>query len=90
MREFSIQARGHLRIPNGDATSVVRHEAEAHPVVANVDVRMVSRLFREVSNAIDELHGRDKVGKLPFSRDFSVGDRPPLFTLAKTLDLLLT
>ena len=51
----------HFEILPGKAPSIVGRQAQAHPVVPDVDVRMVTGLFRNIAETIHEMERSAKV-----------------------------
>ncbi len=71
-----VEEGGEAEVAAGEAVGVVGDEAEAHLVVADVDVGVVVLFFGEGGDAVDEGEGLGEVGEFEVANQFSFGETP--------------
>ena len=71
-----IENRSHLDVVGSNSTGVVSYQSELHPVVSDVDIRVMSCFFSFLRDLVDESYGRYKVSEDPRADDLSVYQLP--------------
>ncbi len=58
-----VDQRSQTYVQVGDSASIMGHQPEAHPVVTDVDIRMVVLLLGQPGDPVDKSHRGRKIAK---------------------------